>query len=81
MRRIGDWHGQPVGCFLVMRSDTDPPTPVLTLHRVTREMAIGQVRSIMHAAVVNGYHLAGINSECDCQGKAEIEKPFLVRPK
>jgi hypothetical protein len=81
VRRIGDWHGQPVGCFLVLRNDALPPIPVMTLHRVTREMAIGMVRSIMHAAVVNGYLLAGLNSECDCQGKAELETPFWVRPK
>lgn len=81
MKRIGDWHGQPVGCFMVLRNDVDPPMPVLTIHRVTREMAIGMVRSIMNAAVVNGYKVAGINSECDCQGRAEIETPFLVRPK
>ena len=65
----------------MLRNDTVPPTPVMTLHRVTRELAIGQVRSIIHAGVVNGYLLAGLNSECDCQGKAEIETPFLVRPK
>jgi hypothetical protein len=54
---------------------------VLTIHRVTREIAVTQVRSIMNAAVVGGYLLAGLNSECDCQGKAEIETPFLVRHK
>lgn len=57
---------------MLLRVDTEPMTPVFTVHRVTRVLAhivTGQLQSLTPCK----YTVAGVESVCDCQGTLELE--------
>lgn len=74
MHVIGEWKGQAVGCFFVLRTDIDPPVPVYTIHRVTDQIAQATAKILAKKfAVRPGYAVKALVSVCDCQGAAVIE--------
>lgn len=77
----GEWEGDHVGCFFLLRRDSDPPTPVMTIHRVTRTLARQVARKVAKAGGVRlGYDVVGIDSLCDCRGAAVLESGVYVLP-
>ena len=76
MKVIGEYKGEPVGCWCVLRSNdrpSHPPVPVYTIHRVTRVIALGVARSIHKASSPPcDYYVAPLETECDCHGRMDL---------
>jgi len=87
MFKVGEYNGQPVGCFALLRvPDTGAvedakAVPYMTLHRLTIPLAVQSARALVLSGVVRGhdFRLAALESECDCQGRMEIGFGTIVR--
>lgn len=80
MKIIGHQGSLPVGCFFLIRRDIKDAAgnpvrvPALTIHRVPRRDAELAARSLANAAsFAQGYDVVGLDSECDCLGRAVLE--------
>jgi hypothetical protein len=80
MHKIGEWYGNDVGCFEVMRVGGEgiAPVPVFTVHRVSREIAMLLTRKLSDmVSPGQTYLMRAHESACQCQGHMQLEDSLL----